>query len=83
LIVQEALFMRSSPRRTWKAGFTLIELLVSLEEPYNDQFGSAHGGIAHFVFGDGSVWALRTSISGSTLGLPANRADGMPIAEDS
>jgi prepilin-type N-terminal cleavage/methylation domain-containing protein len=46
---------------------------------YGNQFGSYHTGTVQFVFGDGSVRGLRTSIPGSTLGLLAHRADGQPV----
>ncbi len=47
--------------------------------PYANQFGSSHPGVVQFVFGDGSVRGLKTSIAGSTLGLLANIKDGQPI----
>jgi prepilin-type N-terminal cleavage/methylation domain-containing protein/prepilin-type processing-associated H-X9-DG protein len=43
------------------------------------QFGSWHDGMVQFVFCDGHVQALNVSISGTTLGLLANRADGQVI----
>jgi len=46
------------------------------------RFGSYHPGICQFSFGDGSVRALHTNISGSTLGLLAHRSDGEVIRED-
>jgi prepilin-type N-terminal cleavage/methylation domain-containing protein len=46
---------------------------------YGNQFGSWHTAVVQFVFGDGSVRGLKTSIPGSTLGLLAHRADGQPI----
>jgi prepilin-type processing-associated H-X9-DG protein len=46
---------------------------------YNYQFGSYHPGVVQFVFGDGSVHAIKTSIPGTTLGLLANRHDGLVI----
>ena len=47
-----------------------------------ESFGSFHPGTVQFVFGDGSVRGLRTSIPSSTLGLLADKADGNPIPED-
>jgi prepilin-type N-terminal cleavage/methylation domain-containing protein len=44
-----------------------------------ENFGSWHTGVSQFVFGDGSVHVLSSSVPGSTLGLLANRADGQPI----
>jgi prepilin-type N-terminal cleavage/methylation domain-containing protein len=43
------------------------------------QFGSWHTGVVQFVFGDGSVHAISTSIDGTTLGYLTNRADGQAI----
>jgi hypothetical protein len=48
----------------------------------NAHFGSYHPGVCQFVFADGSVHALRNSLSGTTLGLLANRMDGKVIAAD-
>jgi prepilin-type N-terminal cleavage/methylation domain-containing protein len=44
-------------------------------------FGSWHTGVVQFVFCDGSVHALSTSTSGTTLGYLANRADGQVIPD--
>ena len=49
-------------------------------DAYNTQFGSWHSGVVQFVFGDGSVHALSTSISSTTLGFLASRNDGQVIA---
>jgi hypothetical protein len=46
----------------------------------NNQFGSWHTGICPFVFADGSVRGLKTSVAGTTLGLLANRNDGQVIS---
>lgn len=40
------------------------------------RFGSYHSGIVNFVFGDGAVRAIATSIDGTNLGRLANRKDG-------
>lgn len=42
-------------------------------------FGSPHAGVCQFVFGDGSVRALTTSIDTALLGNLACRNDGNPI----
>lgn len=47
----------------------------------NFQFGSWHPGLGQFVFADGTVRGLRTSLPGSTLGLLANISDGQPIPD--
>jgi prepilin-type N-terminal cleavage/methylation domain-containing protein/prepilin-type processing-associated H-X9-DG protein len=54
-------------------------LAVSLIESFNDQFGSNHPGTVQFVFCDGHVQGLGTSIHDDVLGLLANRADGQVI----
>jgi len=57
-------------------------LAVTIRDPYNIQFGSWHTGVVQFVFCDGSVHALSTSISGTTLQYLANRIDGQVIPGD-
>jgi prepilin-type N-terminal cleavage/methylation domain-containing protein/prepilin-type processing-associated H-X9-DG protein len=54
-------------------------LAISPTVSVNYQFGSWHTGVCQFVFADGSVRGLANSIPGSTLGLLANRSDGLPI----
>lgn len=54
-------------------------LALGNTDAYNTQFGSWHSGVVQFVFCDGSVHALSTSIAGTTLGFLANRQDGQPI----
>jgi prepilin-type processing-associated H-X9-DG protein len=44
-------------------------------------FGSYHPGLCQFVFCDGSVHALRTSIDPHVLGLLASRNDGQVIGD--
>jgi prepilin-type N-terminal cleavage/methylation domain-containing protein/prepilin-type processing-associated H-X9-DG protein len=56
-------------------------LAVSNTDPYNDQFGSWHPAIVQFVFCDGHVQGLKTSIPGNVLGLLANRGDGQVIPD--
>jgi prepilin-type N-terminal cleavage/methylation domain-containing protein len=46
------------------------------------QFGSYHPEVCPFVFGDGSVKALRVSIDATNLGRLANRKDGEVINTD-
>jgi prepilin-type N-terminal cleavage/methylation domain-containing protein/prepilin-type processing-associated H-X9-DG protein len=45
-------------------------------------FGSYHPQGANFLFGDGSVRALRSTISMRVFQLLGNRADGQPIGDD-
>jgi prepilin-type N-terminal cleavage/methylation domain-containing protein len=61
-----------------KAGSN-FPLALGSTAPYANQFGSWHTSVVLFVFGDGSVRGLKPSIAGSTLGLLAGRADGLPI----
>jgi prepilin-type N-terminal cleavage/methylation domain-containing protein/prepilin-type processing-associated H-X9-DG protein len=46
------------------------------DDTYNRQFGSYHSGVCQFVFGDGSVAALATTINTEVLGNLACRFDG-------
>jgi len=43
-----------------------------------ESFGSFHTGVVQFVFGDGSVRPLNTSIPSSVLAILADKADGLP-----
>ena len=45
-------------------------------------FGSRHPGGANFLFGDGSVRFMKSSISSRVFHLLGNRADGEPIDSD-
>src|SRR5438105_11532725 len=47
--------------------------------PYAQQFGSNHPGVIEFVFGDGSVHALKTSLAPSVQAMLANIKDGQAI----
>jgi prepilin-type N-terminal cleavage/methylation domain-containing protein len=47
--------------------------------PYNIQFGSYHPGICQFVFCDGTVRAIPSSIDGTTLSRLAVRNDNLPV----
>ena len=46
------------------------------------RFGSFHPGVCLFVFCDGSVKSVNTSVDDTTLGRLAERADGLPITGD-
>ena len=61
-----------------KAGSN-FPLALDKTTPYANQFGAWHTGVVQFVFGDGSVRGLRTSMAGSVLGLLAARDDGQVI----
>ena len=54
-------------------------LAISPVTAINTQFGSWHPGVCQFGFADGSVRALRNSTSGTTLGMLANRKDGLAV----
>jgi prepilin-type processing-associated H-X9-DG protein len=54
-------------------------LAISPSVVANNQFGSWHTGVCQFVFADGSVHPIANSIPGSTLGLLANKGDGLPV----
>lgn len=45
-------------------------------------FGGPHVGICQFVFADGSVHPVRTSIDEVALGLLSHREDGQPAPSD-
>jgi prepilin-type N-terminal cleavage/methylation domain-containing protein len=49
---------------------------------YARKFGSYHPGICQFVFCDGSVKGIRTSISSTTLRALACRKDGVVVSAD-
>jgi prepilin-type N-terminal cleavage/methylation domain-containing protein len=74
-----AIFNGGLPEGVFRKGSASNPLAFSITEPFNNQFGSWHSGIVLFVFGDGSVRHLSTSVPGSTLRLLANRADGSPL----
>ena len=48
----------------------------------NSSFGGPHTGVCQFVFVDGSVKPVKTSVSVETLSLLVNRADGQVINGD-
>jgi prepilin-type N-terminal cleavage/methylation domain-containing protein/prepilin-type processing-associated H-X9-DG protein len=54
-------------------------LALSLQDPTPGIFGSWHNSVVNFVFCDGHVQPLTPSTSTTTLGLLANRADGLVI----
>ncbi len=51
-------------------------------QPSFQKFGSWHPGVCQFVFGDGSVRAVKNTIDNTTMGRLAERADGQPINGD-
>ncbi len=63
-----------------KAGPNIPLALSPFDSPAG-QFGSAHPGVVQFAFADGRVEALRTSLTGTILGLLAARNDGQPIPD--
>ena len=51
-------------------------LALGTTDAQNGQFGSWHTNLVHFVFCDGHVAGLSTSLPGTTLGFLATRAGG-------
>jgi prepilin-type processing-associated H-X9-DG protein len=49
-------------------------------DAYTNQFGSWHSGTVNFVFVDGNVRAIRTSITGTLLGRLTARQDGGEVS---
>jgi type II secretory pathway pseudopilin PulG len=56
-------------------------LAISPSEERNGQFGSYHPGICQFVFGDGGVHPVRSSMDSVILGYLADRRDGNMVPE--
>ena len=75
--IQDGMIFSGSENQTYhrRAGAS-NPLAFGNTDTINNQFGSWHTGTVQFVFGDGSVRGLRTSLPGSTLALLANKADG-------
>ena len=65
------------PEGVFRRASAASPLAFAPTEPYNAQFGSFHPGAVNFVFGDGTVRPLATSLPGATLAILANRADGL------
>jgi prepilin-type N-terminal cleavage/methylation domain-containing protein/prepilin-type processing-associated H-X9-DG protein len=64
---------------TFRQAGSLHALASSSNEAQNGQFGSRHTGVVNFVFADGHVAGLSTSIDRTTLGYLATRAGGEVI----
>jgi prepilin-type processing-associated H-X9-DG protein len=64
---------------SFRQGGTLHPLALGPTDDQNGQFGSAHSSVVNFVFCDGHVTGLSTSIPGTTLGYLATRAGGEVI----
>jgi hypothetical protein len=58
---------------TWRPGGDAV---------WAKKFGSWHPGVCQFVFGDGSVKSVKTSVDEETLARLAARNDGLVIAND-
>jgi prepilin-type N-terminal cleavage/methylation domain-containing protein len=65
-------------RAGWDGGQTQYPLAIGPDSAVANQFGSWHSGVCQFVFGDGSVQALRNSIDIRVLTALATRAEGEP-----
>jgi prepilin-type N-terminal cleavage/methylation domain-containing protein len=78
--VTDGVIYSGSDQQTYaRLGSLSHPLAFTPYDPPSNQFGSYHTGVVQFVFGDGSVHALSTSIDGTTLGYLANRMDGQVI----
>jgi prepilin-type N-terminal cleavage/methylation domain-containing protein/prepilin-type processing-associated H-X9-DG protein len=64
---------------TFRQAGQTYPLALGLTEDQHGQFGSWHTGLVNFVFCDGHVEALPTSIDARTLGYLAMRSDGQVI----
>jgi prepilin-type processing-associated H-X9-DG protein len=64
---------------TFRQAGSAHPLALGLLDAQNGQFGSWHTGVVNFVFCDGHVQALSTSLAGTTLGFLATRAGGEVI----
>jgi prepilin-type N-terminal cleavage/methylation domain-containing protein/prepilin-type processing-associated H-X9-DG protein len=62
-----------APTGTWRPGTDAV---------WAKKFGSWHSGVVNFVFCDGSVKSVRTSVDVVTLGRLASRNDGQVITGD-
>jgi prepilin-type N-terminal cleavage/methylation domain-containing protein len=74
-----AIFNGGLPEGVFRRASASSPLAFSDTEPFNNQFGSFHPGLVHFVFGDGCVRPLRISLPGATLAILANRADNLSV----
>lgn len=78
-IVDGMIYSASEQQTYYRRAGASWPLAISNTVVASSQFGSWHTGVCQFVFGDGSVHAISTSIPGSTLGLLANINDGQVI----
>src|SRR5262245_7666149 len=62
-----------------RAGGPGLGLVGDLNTATNQRFGSYHPGLCQFVYGDGSVHALRVTVPEATLSLLVARDDGQVI----
>jgi prepilin-type N-terminal cleavage/methylation domain-containing protein len=78
--IQDGLIYSASENNTYhRRGGATWPLAISPQTALNSQFGSWHIGVCQFVFADGSVRGVKTSIAGTTMGLLTNRGDGQVI----
>jgi prepilin-type processing-associated H-X9-DG protein len=64
---------------TFRQAGSAHPLALSFTDAQNGQFGAWHTGVVNFVFCDGHVASLTTSLSGTTLEYLATRAGGEVI----
>jgi prepilin-type N-terminal cleavage/methylation domain-containing protein len=78
-VVDGMIYSGSEQQTYYRRAGASWPLAISNTVVVASQFGSWHTGVVQFVFGDGSVHAISTSVPGSTLGLLANISDGKVI----
>jgi type II secretory pathway pseudopilin PulG len=78
--IVDGMILSASEAQTYhRLGGANWPLAQTPTQTVNSQFGSWHTGIVQFVFADGTVRGIRTSIPGTTMGLLANIADNQPL----
>ena len=78
--ITDGIIYQSGEQQTYaRVGGPGYPLAFTPDDVANNQFGSYHSGVCQFVFGDGSVHAIPTSIDTTTLGYLCNISDGQPV----
>ncbi len=78
--ITDGIIYQSGEQQTYaRVGGPGHPLAFTPDDVANNQFGSYHSGVCQFVFGDGSVHAIPTSIDTTTLGYLCNISDGQPV----
>jgi prepilin-type N-terminal cleavage/methylation domain-containing protein len=80
--IQDGMILSGSEAQTYNRRASATNpISINNLATVNAQFGSWHTGICQFVFGDGSVRAISTSVPGTVVGLLAARNDGEVIPD--